>query len=170
MSREAGPETIDYETAAKAIKHQPLRLWLRMFATTTLIEREVRRRLRARFDITLSQFDYLAQLYRSPATGLAMRELSERLMVTNGNITGLTDRLERDGLVVREPSPSDRRVQHVCLTADGRQRFADIANVHEEWIKELMSGLSGEELKQLMTLLAKAKASISAVVGTQLVE
>ena len=86
-----------------------------MLACTTQIEAEIRRRLRERFGISLARFDYMAQLYRYK-DGLKMRELSRYLMVTGGNVTGLTDDLERDGLVVRESSPGDRRAWIVRLT------------------------------------------------------
>src|SRR5687767_14029224 len=91
-----------------------LRLWLRLLTCTTLIENEVRRRLRDNFDITLPRFDLLAQLERAP-DGMTLGELSQRMMVSNGNITGLVDRLCEQGLISRRPSPSDRRVQIVSL-------------------------------------------------------
>ncbi len=99
-----------------------LRLWLRMLSTVTLITAEVRSRLREDFDITLPQFDLLAQLEREPE-GLRLGELSKRMMVTNGNITGVLDRLEADGLVERETLLADRRVTFARLTPEGRARF-----------------------------------------------
>jgi DNA-binding MarR family transcriptional regulator len=103
-----------------------LRLWLRLLTCTTLIESEVRRRLRENFDVTLPRFDLLAQLDRAP-NGITLGELSQRMMVTNGNITGLVDRLEDQSLVKRRPSPKDRRVQYVELTANGRKFFRTMA-------------------------------------------
>lgn len=82
-------------------KKPELRLWLRMLSTTKLISQEIRRRLRTEFGATLPQFDLLAQLYREK-DGLRLGELSRRTMVTNGNVTGLVERLEGDGLIVRE--------------------------------------------------------------------
>ena len=110
--------------------HAVLRLWLRMLSCTTQIEDEIRRRLRVNFDISLARFDYMAQLYRQPE-GLMMKELSRYLMVTGGNITGLTDELEREALVVREPSPTDRRSWIVRLTDKGRDAFSEMARQHE---------------------------------------
>src|SRR3546814_3494542 len=68
------------------------------------------------------RFDLLAQLDRSP-DGLSMGELSARMMVSNGNITGLTDRLVEEGLVKRTPSARDRRSSHVSLTPAGKKAF-----------------------------------------------
>jgi len=92
-----------------------LRLWLRMLSITKIISQEIRRRLRIEFRATLPQFDILAQLYREQ-DGLRLGELSRRTMVTNGNITGLADRLEADGLIVREILDGDRRVTVAKLT------------------------------------------------------
>ena len=141
-----------------------LRLWLRMLTCTTLIEGEIRRRLREQFDVTLPRFDLLAQLDRAP-DGMTLGELSRRMMVTNGNITGLVDRLEEQGLVKRRTSPHDRRSQFVSMTAAGRRTFRSIARTHGDWIAEMFTGLSDSELEPLMRLLAKAKVSAGKAVG-----
>ena len=139
---------LGHEGRAGQGDHAVLKLWLRLLASSTQIENEVRRRLRERFDISLARFDYLSQLYRARA-GMKMRELSKFLMVTGGNVTGLTDELERDGLVVRESSPSDRRAWIVRLTPKGRASFAAMAEEHERWIRELFNGLDGEAVRSL---------------------
>jgi DNA-binding MarR family transcriptional regulator len=135
-----------------------LRLWLRLFSCKVLIESEIRRRLRDNFDITLPRFDLMAQLDKAPA-GMKLGELSQRLMVSNGNITGLVDRLLSQGLLDRQPAPRDRRAQLVKLTAEGRRTFRAMANAHETWIAEILGGLTGGERETLMRLLGKAKAS-----------
>ena len=141
-----------------------LRLWLRMLTCTTVIEGEIRRRLRDQFDFTLPRFDLLAQLDRAP-DGMTLGELSRRMMVTNGNITGLVDRLEEQGLVRRRSSPHDRRSQFVSMTAAGRRSFRSIARAHADWVAELFAGLSDSELEPLLGLLAKAKTSAGKAVG-----
>ena len=141
-----------------------LRLWLRMLTCTTVIEGEIRRRLRDQFDFTLPRFDLLAQLDRAP-DGMTLGELSRRMMVTNGNITGLVDRLEEQGLVRRRSSPHDRRSQFVSMTAAGRRSFRGIARAHADWVAELFAGLSDSELEPLMRLLAKAKTSAGKAVS-----
>ena len=140
-----------------------LRLWLRLLTCTTLIENEVRRRLRDQFDITLPRFDLLAQLDRAPQ-GMTLGELSQRMMVSNGNITGLVDRLAADGLIQRRPSPTDRRVQIVSLTAKGRKFFRGMARVNANWVGEIFKGLSASDIEMLMPLLAKTKTSARASV------
>ena len=135
-----------------------LRLWLRMLTCTTLIENEVRRRLRDHFDITLPRFDLLAQLDRAP-NGMTLGELSQRMMVSNGNITGLVDRLEEQGLLRRRPSPTDRRAQIVSLTAGGRRFFRTMARANAQWVGEIFADLSSGDLAALMPLLAKTKNS-----------
>ena len=135
-----------------------LRLWLRLLTCTTLIENEVRRRLRDQFDITLPRFDLLAQLDRAPG-GMTLGELSQRMMVSNGNVTGLAERLVEQGLLDRRAAPNDRRAQIVSLTAEGRRAFRTMARTHEDWIAELFAGLSPADIEALMTLLAKTKTS-----------
>lgn len=141
-----------------------LRLWLRMLTCTTLIENEVRRRLRESFDTTLPRFDLLAQLDRA-RNGMTLGELSRRMMVTNGNITGLVGRLADQGLVRRRPSPKDRRVQIVSLTGEGRRLFRTMARVNADWVGELFADLSGRDIETLMTLLAKTKTSVRRAMG-----
>ena len=135
-----------------------LRLWLRLLTCTTLIEGEIRRRLRDSFDITLPRFDLMAQLDKAPG-GMTLGELSQRMMVSNGNVTGLAERLVQQGLLDRRPSPTDRRAQIVSLTADGRRSFRTMARTHEDWIAEIFGDLGADEVDQLMRLLAKTKAS-----------
>jgi DNA-binding MarR family transcriptional regulator len=147
---------VDLETRLTQDHHQSLRLWLRMLSCTVRIENEIRARLRGEFGITLPRFDLMAQLERHPG-GLRMGELSKRMMVTGGNITTITDQLEQEKLVVRVPDASDRRAFSVKLTAAGRRSFARMARVHEEWISELLGGVSKEDKAQLIDLLSRVK-------------
>jgi DNA-binding MarR family transcriptional regulator len=133
-----------------------LRLWLRLYAATSVIEREMRRFLRTRFATTLPRFDLMAALERVPE-GLTMGDLSRRLMVTGGNVTTIVDSLERDGLVGRRPSASDRRTSYVALTASGRAAFAAMAREHEQWIDRLLADVPNDEIDQLAGLLADLK-------------
>lgn len=136
-----------------------LRLWLRLLATNTLIETEVRRRLRERFAVTLPRFDLMAQLERKPH-GMTLGELSQRMMVTNGNVTGLVDRLVSEGVISRARQKSDRRSHLVSLTEKGRRQFAKMAREHENWIASMFAGLSQNESAALTKLLGKLKASV----------
>lgn len=146
----------EVSTSSSESTHDTLRVWLRLLSCTTLIENQISSRLRGSFDTTLPRFDVLAQLARFPA-GLLMNELSQRLMVSNGNITGLTDTLERDGLVERVLLPEDRRVRKVRLTAKGRAAFERMAATHEAWIIDWFSSLTTEEQQALYMLLGKLK-------------
>jgi len=165
-----GEGQIGHEARAGAGDHLALKVWLRLLACSTQIEKDIRRRLRARFGMTLARFDYLAQLYRYPG-GLRMNVLSRYLMVTGGNITGLTDELSKDGLVVREDDPEDRRSFRVSLTVTGREAFERIAAEHESWLVELLSGVGPagqealfEQLGQLRLQLAATRPDSSEIV------
>jgi DNA-binding MarR family transcriptional regulator len=157
--RAAIPLDSETKVSERPADHEAeLRLWLRLLTCTTLIEGEIRRRLRDSFDVTLPRFDLLAQLDKAP-NGMTLGELSQRMMVSNGNVTGLSERLVEQGLLDRRASPTDRRAQIVSLTAEGRRMFRTMARTHEDWIADIFSGLSAGEIDTLMALLAKTKAS-----------
>lgn len=138
---------------------EELRLWLRLLTCTTLVEAEVRRRLRAQFGLTLPRFDLMAQLDRAP-DGMTLGDLSRRLMVSNGNVTGLVERLAANGQVERVPHAVDRRVVRVRLTEAGRAAFARMARAHAGWIAELLGGLTQEEGRVLMRVLDRLKQTL----------
>jgi len=157
----AEPLHLDAETRAheRPRDHKAeLRLWLRLLTCTTLIEAEIRRRLRDRFATTLPRFDFLAQLDKAPQ-GMTLGEVSRRMMVSNGNVTGLAERLEAEGLIDRRPAPNDRRAHHVTLTPEGRRTFARMAAEHEDWIADIFADLDERDIDALMALLARAKGS-----------
>lgn len=133
-----------------------LRLWLRLYAATSVIEREMRRFLRARFATTLPRFDLMAALERAPE-GLTMGELSRRLMVSGGNVTSVVGGLERDGLVYRRSPAADRRTSYVALTEQGHAAFAEMAREHERWIDQLLADVADEDANALSDLLAELK-------------
>ena len=148
----------DRESALASDDKLELRLWLRLLTCSNLIEGEVRARLRESFATTLPRFDLLAQLDRAP-DGLTMGELSSRLMVSNGNVTGLTDALVREGLVSRLTDPDDRRSLRIRLTPAGKHAFDAMTPTHEQWIDQMMGGLSRAEMAHLLELLGKLKQS-----------
>jgi DNA-binding MarR family transcriptional regulator len=143
-----------------------LRLWLRLLTCATLIEGEIRRRLRQEFDVTLPRFDLLAQLDKAPG-GMTLGELSQRMMVSNGNVTGLSERLVALGLLDRRQSPSDRRAQLVSLTPEGRRAFRVMARAHESWIAAIFADLTPTDIDSLMRLLARTKASARRAVSAE---
>ena len=151
---------LDLETRATKDDHQALRLWLRLLSCTMRVETHVRSRLRQNFATTLPRFDLMAQLERRPA-GLRMSELSKRLMVSGGNVTGITDQLEQEGLVQRILDRDDRRAITVKLTDTGLKRFRRMAAHHEQWIVELLGGLSQEDKQAMLAMLQKLKGALA---------
>lgn len=156
-------EVVSLDAEAKALEapadhKDELRLWLRLLTCANLIEANVRRRLRDAFDETLPRFDLMAQLDRAE-DGMTLSELAQRMMVSNGNLTALVERLVEAGHLTRRPSPSDRRAQMVALTPGGRKAFRRMADAHEDWIDEMMSGLNARDVADLMRLLGKLKTS-----------
>ena len=147
---------MDLEARAHSEHPDELRLWLRLLTCTQLIEKQVRNELREQFATTLPRFDLMSQLERAPE-GLKMNELSRRMMVTGGNVTGITDQLVTEGLVERVDVAGDRRAWRVRLTTRGRKLFNDMAQQHEAWICDAFASLSPKEINQLHKLLGKVK-------------
>jgi DNA-binding MarR family transcriptional regulator len=153
---------LDAETKAlesPAQHHAELRLWLRLLTCSNLIETQIRTRLRERFDVTLPRFDLMAQLDRAPE-GMALSQVSRRMMVSNGNVTHVVEKLVASGDIERRTSDNDRRVQVISLTAKGRIEFRTMAAEHESWVASLFAGLSVQDIRDLMRLLALAKTSV----------
>ncbi|HYG88389.1 MAG TPA: MarR family transcriptional regulator [Azospirillum sp.] len=154
-----GDGPMDVEAAADLVARPELRLWLRLSACDALIGQRLRTRLREAFETTPARFDLMALLDKEP-DGLTMGELSKRLMVTNGNVTGIVDRLEQDGLATRGSASHDRRTQFVRLTPSGRAAFRTMAEAHQSWLMEMMGGLKRDEIVALLGLLDRLKRSV----------
>ena len=161
----AAPTSVDHESRVHDDHHDALRLWLRLLTCTMLVERDIRARLRSDFATTLPRFDLMAQLQRYPA-GLRMGELSQRMMVTGGNVTSLTDQLVAEGLVERRDIEGDRRAYAVRLTPKGRRSFDAMAGAHERWIVALLSGLEAPARSRLHALLGRLKQTLPARSGS----
>lgn len=140
---------------------ESIRTWLRLLSCETLIEQDIRSKFRENFKVTLPQFDVLSELERAPGQ-LTMSQLSKELMVSNGNITGVVDRLEKSGLVKRTRPAHDRRIQFIELTDTGASEFKHMAGHHERWLEDLFSAVSVEDMDRMQKLLLKMRESVSA--------
>lgn len=143
---------MDAAVAAPAANKQRLRLWIRLLRAARIVEGELRERLRSNFDTTLPRFDVMSALSRQP-DGMLMSDLSRFLLVSNGNVTGIVDRLVADGFVVRSSREGDRRTSIVRLTDAGAERFAAMATAHEGWIAELLGEVGEEDARKLSSML-----------------
>jgi DNA-binding MarR family transcriptional regulator len=150
--RRSRPAT-KHRRAVEPASKQRLRLWLRLLRTSRAIEAQLRERLRVDFDTTLPKFDVLAALDRR-GVGMTMTELSRFLMVSNGNVTGIIDRLVAEGMVVRRPHAEDRRAIFVHLTVKGARQFVAMAKAHEAWIDEMLGHFGGQETQIMLALLS----------------
>jgi DNA-binding MarR family transcriptional regulator len=164
---QAARQSLDAETkvAESLVDHKAeLRLWLRLLTCTTLIETDVRRRLRRQFGETLPRFDLMAQLERVE-NGMTLGDVSKRMMVSAGNVTNLVERLVQSGYVERRPAPNDRRSQLVRLSAAGRAHFGRLAAAHQAWVAELLAGLSERDIAAAMEELGRVKRSVSQAIA-----
>ena len=150
----------DHETRISEDDHRALRLWLRILTCSNLVESDLRGLLRTEFKTTLPRFDLLAQLERVPE-GLTMGELSKRMMVSGGNISGITSQLVDEGLVTRKPVPNNRRTFIVKLTTKGDRYFKKLSDKHENWVIKMFSHLTETEMQTMMDILRKLKDSIN---------
>jgi DNA-binding MarR family transcriptional regulator len=147
--------------AERNLAKDRLRLWLRLLKATRLVEGALRERMRAERGMTLPRFDVMAALYRA-GEGLRMSDLSGVLMVSNGNVTGIVDRLEAEGLVERVAVAGDRRAVRVRLTKAGREAFEDMAEEHEVWVDGLLVALTPAETETAARLLEKLAGGVIA--------
>ena len=122
-----------------------------------MIEADTRNRLKRQFNATLPRFDVMAALYRKPE-GMLMSEISRFLLVSNGNVTGIVDRLVSDGFVARSQRDGDRRTSFVRLTAKGRAAFAEMSAAHENWIDKLLGSITAREADQLSSKLSSFRS------------
>lgn len=146
------PDTDDLET-------RKLGLWLRLITNSQIIEKEIRTKFRSEFGVTLPRFDLMSALYREQG-GLTMGELSKRLLVSNGNVTGIVERLKKEGLVKRWILPTDRRVYSVGLTPKGRTDFKKLADRHRQWITDILGGLTEDETIQMSEMMNRLRESL----------
>jgi len=149
-------------TNAGKLSKERLRLWLRILKVSRHIETELRERLRVRFGSTLPRFDVLAALYRHKP-GLKMSRLSGVLKVSNGNVTGIVDRLEEDGLVIRIPVEGDRRAMIVRLSDKGSNHFELLAAEHQKWVNDLLGSVDEIEAGELQSLLGLIASKLDPV-------
>jgi DNA-binding MarR family transcriptional regulator len=154
-------------SASRQTSDSYLRLWLRLLKCSNLIESRVRCGLRKDFETTLPRFDMLAQLDAVGDAGLTMGELSRRLMVTNGNLTGLTERLVKEKLVSRNALPHDRRSQRVRLTSNGRKAWEKMAESHRAWIEEMFARMKESEVEQLHKLIGRLRDSVQSAANEE---
>jgi DNA-binding MarR family transcriptional regulator len=165
MSETTGEIRLDAETKVAEIDHKDeLRLWLRLFTCTSLIEAEVRRRLRRQFGETLPRFDLMAQLERVE-DGMTLGEVSKRMMVSAGNVTSLVERLVKIGYVERRTDPNDRRSQLIRLSRNGRRHFGRMAAAHQAWVAGMLANMSHDDLQAAMAELGKVKESVSRAIA-----
>lgn len=143
---------MDAMTPSLVAHKDRLRLWIRLLRAARVVEGELRERLKTQFEMTLPRFDVMSALYRE-RDGMLMSDLSRFLLVSNGNVTGIVDRLVSDGFVVRSNREGDRRTSIVRLTEAGEIRFADMASAHENWIEELLKDISEEDARRLSSML-----------------
>jgi len=137
---------------ARTTGKEKLRLWIRLLRASRTIEAELRERLSKEFATTLPRFDVLAALYRVP-DGMLMSDLSRFLLVSNGNVTGIVDRLVSEGLISRARRNGDRRTSIVRLTPRGRDSFRAMAAAHEGWVSELLADVSKTDAQRLASML-----------------
>lgn len=150
------PDNAEQETDTKKLS-----LWIRLISNSNIIEKEIRNLFRSEFGVTLPRFDLMSTLYREQG-GLTMGELSKRMLVSNGNVTGIVERLQKEGLVKRWVLPTDRRIYSVGLTPRGRTDFKVMADRHKEWIGDILGDLNDEELGPMIQMMDRLREALRA--------
>jgi len=94
------------------------------------------------------------------AEALSQRALADQVGVEGPSMVSMLDRLERDGFVLRSPSPLDRRVKLVQLTDKGRQIFEEVRREAMSVRGELLAGADPAQLAAATSLLEALRARI----------
>lgn len=116
--------------------------------------------------VSASQWAVMRVLHRASENGehaVRLTDLSERLLIKPPSVTGVIDRLQRDGLVARATQPDDLRVRRVTLTDKGRTLVDGVMLGHVDQIKKILAGLSDEELATLLALHEKITAHLASI-------
>ncbi|MEE8296041.1 MAG: MarR family transcriptional regulator [Sphingomonadales bacterium] len=145
---------------ANSNNREALRLWLHLITLTTVVEKKIRRNLKTKFETTLPRFDIMATLDRS-GQKMTMGDLTSRLLVSKGNVTGVVASLVKQGLLKRERDKSDKRTHYLSLTNKGKREFSEQAKAHQGWINDYFSGQEMSELSAMVAQLSKLKETIS---------
>lgn len=145
--------------SSRSRSKESVRVWLRLLSCESVVEQQLRTLFRSRFSVTLPQFDVLSELERA-GSPLTMSQLSRELMVSNGNVTGVIDRLEKSGLVDRSRAEHDRRIQFIRLTPQGRKQFNEMARCHEAWLEALFADIAVSDLQALQESLVRLRNAV----------
>jgi DNA-binding MarR family transcriptional regulator len=143
-------------SASHCTEESEVRTWIRFLATHSAITRELEARLMGAHGLTLSDYDVLVQLARSPHRKMRNIELAKAVVLTRSGVTRLVDGLERDGLVRRASCPSDKRGSFVALTDDGLARLRAAVGTHLDGVRELFVERLGREGRAQMDALLAA--------------
>lgn len=150
----------DVETRLNESDSDSLRLWLRLNSCNNQVQNYIREKMRQEFNLTLPRFDLMAQLI-GHKNGLKMGEISERLMVSNGNTTSIVLQLEKDGLVERLINQEDRRSTLIRLTTKGTKLYNKINKSYAQWLEDIFAIVSTVQYKRLHKDLSDLKLNIS---------
>lgn len=154
----------DLETRLQEDDHHSIKLWLRLLTCSSLVEKYLRDKLRDEFATTLPRFDFMAQLQRNPQ-GLLMGELSELMMVSGGNVSGIATQLVKEKMISRTALPADGRAFVVKLTPKGAKAFLKMAKRHEEWVIEALGQLKKNDIVELTERMGDLKEAVSSACG-----
>jgi DNA-binding MarR family transcriptional regulator len=141
---------------AGVLSHQQLLAWRQFLRAHALVTRRLESDLMSEQQLPLASYDVLVQLVEAPRRRLRMSELAERVLLSRSGLTRLIDRLEREGLVGREPCEDDARGLYSVLTDAGYERLRGATGTHLRGVAEhAMGRLDDDEARQLFALLSR---------------
>ena len=141
---------------AGVLSHQQLLAWRQFLRAHALVTRRLESDLMSEQQLPLASYDVLVQLVEAPRRRLRMSELAERVLLSRSGLTRLVDRLEREGLVGREPCEDDARGLYSVLTDAGYERLRGATGIHLRGVAEhAMGRLDDDEARQLFALLSR---------------
>ena len=152
-------DSAPYDRRVAATDDRLITTFGRLLEASNRLERSLGAQLEGRCGIPHSWFEVLVRLARSDDGQLTMGALAEQVALTSGGITRLVDRIESAGLVERRASRADRRVSYVAITADGRAKVEEAAEVHASNLQEVFASFAPRDLTRLDTLLDRLRTA-----------
>lgn len=134
---------------------QKTRLMNRIIGNSSRLTQELNRRMKHELSLSLAKYEVLMAIQRAENGEITMSNLSRELLVSNANMTGMTSRLQNDGLVEKNSLPTDRRIYSVALTEEGLGRLEKAVVKHGIWIRELMACVDNDEVNFMNNFLDK---------------
>jgi DNA-binding MarR family transcriptional regulator len=134
--------------------------WLALVRTRTHVWDALETQMRRDHGLTMARYDVLAHLNMAGGR-LGLSDLASAIALSPSGLSKLLDRMERSGLIRREPDPDDARAAFAAITPAGRKLVTEARSRHHELLrKTFAAALTDRDLADLMRVMSCIDASL----------